>query len=131
MKRDPKLNPFDPRNPEYWFRKRLITVVKVEYQNSIIKSPGQWGYNPYLFEPPAVSLVTQTLINDWNERTYEDSFDPPVAEQELIYMCNNLAKEYKADPELVMDMINDLDADVRILDKIKETKNMINNKIIH
>ncbi len=46
-------------------------------------------------------------------------------------MCNNLAKEYKTDPEFVMGMINDLDADVRILDKIKETENMINNKIFH
>ena len=43
MKRDPKLNPFDPRNPEYWFRERLIGVVKVDYSNGYKSTPATFS----------------------------------------------------------------------------------------
>ena len=131
MKRDPKLNPFDPRNPEYWFRKRLIGVTKVDYSNGYNSTPGNWGYNQYLFEPQAASLVSPKLIKEWNERTYETKFDPHPAEEELGFICNEELNVPGVDEQLILSVMSDGDTDQDIIRKIKETKNMVNNKIIH
>lgn len=128
MKRDPKLNPFDPRNPEYWFRKHLIGTTKVDYNTSIKPTPGNWGYNQYLFEPKAISLINPALIKDWNERSYSVSMDPNPAEEELVFM---LAQEYPVDPDFIKEILENPDTDPWILNKIKETKKMMENKITH
>lgn len=128
MKRNPKLNPFDPANPEYWFRKRCVGIVKVEYND---ETPGNWGYNQYLFEPQAVGFVSPKLIKDWNERTYETKFDPYPGEEELAFICNEELNVPGVDAQLVLSVMSDGDTDQDIIRKIKETKNMVNNKIIH
>ena len=128
MKRDTKLNPFDPRNPEYWLRKHLIGTTKIDYGTSVNPTPGNWGYNQYLFEPKAISLINPALIKDWNERSYSVSMDPNPAEEELVFM---LAQEYPADPDFIKEILENPDTDPWILNKIKETKKMMENKITH
>lgn len=129
MKRDSKLNPFDPQSPEYWFRNHLIAVAKVYYKAE--NTPGNWGYNDYIAGPVSSSLVVPDLIKSWNERTYESSYDPNPSEEELSYLCNALSTEYGEDPELIQSVITDLDVNPGILDKIKETKKMMENSIKH
>ena len=131
MKRDPKLNPFDPCNPEYWFRKRLIGVVKVDYSNGFKSTPGNWGYNQYLFEPQPASLVRSKLIKDWNERTYETKFDPHPAEEELTFLCNEELYVPGVDEKLILSLMSDGNGDQDIIRKIKETKKMMENKLTH
>lgn len=129
MKRDPKLNPFDPRNPEYWFRPHLIAVAKVSYSDDV--TPGNWGFNSYTDGPEPTSLVNVELIKSWNERAYERSYDVNPAEEELAYLCSKLSMEYGEDPGLIQSIISDLDVNPGILDKIRETKKMMENNIKH
>ena len=131
MKRDPKLNPFDPRNPEYWFRKRLIGVTKVNYSNGFKSTPGNWGYNQYLFEPQPASFVSPKLIKDWNERTYETEFDPHPTEEELTLICSEELGIPSIDEQFLFSLMTDTCDDQDIIRKIKETKNMMSNRAIH
>lgn len=131
MKRDPKLNPFDPRNPVYWFRKRLLTTVKVSYGVPYFLTPGQWGTSYYLSEPIAYSVVFPKLIESWNERKYETEFDPHPAEEELTFLSSELAAEYELDPVLVAGMLFASDVDPAILRMVEQTRNMLKNKGKH
>ena len=131
MKRDPKLNPFDPRNPVYWFRKHLIGVVKVDYSNDYKSTTGNWGYSQYLFDPKPASFVSPKLIKDWNERTYETKFDPHPAEEELTLICSEELGIPSIDEHFLFSLMTDTCDDQDIIRKIKETKNMMSNKTVH